>query len=76
MNASSFLSLVSTVPRPADAPDAPSKLPEHVEEIPVLTTVQLEDKRAKDGVTWQGERRFLESPIDEQAVVGFISRLS
>ena len=44
------------VPRPMDAPDAPSELPEHVEEIPVLTTAQLEDKTAKDVVTQEGER--------------------
>lgn len=64
------------VPRPADAPDAPSELPGYVEEIPVLTTAPLEDKTATDVVTREGERRSSESPIDEQAVVSFISRLS
>ena len=44
------------VPKPMDPPDAPSKLPEHVEEIPVLTTAQLEDKMAKDIVIWKGEK--------------------
>ena len=56
--------------------DAPSELPEHVEEMPILTsTAQLEDKPAKDVVTQVGERRSSGSPIDEKDV-SFMSRLS